>query len=403
MEVIGNAGNDEVGRWRVKVFSPKEIEEVKKNISGLPEIPTIGSNLKHVTGQALKGLGTNLSQMVLGSGPKFYEDAVLTPAQIKFFQTNGYLHLQNVVPQEMVNEALLRINRQLGDPEGGMTTQSVGMGIGLPVLSGNLGHQKFIMDLLYNSPAYTYAQRLIGKDKVGPAWGGQIALIFPQERNPFQNNPFPGTQWHIDGFGKGLHSPFTLLLGITLSEASQPLSGNFTVFPGSHLSLQSKIKDIVARGDGSFSMESLADKPNLGNPTQILAKPGDIVLAHQKLAHRGGPNFSPHVRYQTYFRLSHIQHEELKISALDNVFLEFEGVTGQEVKIMPTAPSSTLTGTQTTFQTGTSKTLSSPSAPSSEVLYLQQMFPNISIEKINAVLLANNGNLEAAANILISN
>jgi len=68
---------------------------------------------------------------------------------------------------------------------------------------------------------------------------------------------------------------------------------------------------------------------------------------------------------------------------------------------MPTAPPSPSTGTQS-FQTGTQRTLSSPSSPSSEVLYLQQMFPNISIEKINAVLLANNGNLEAAANILLS-
>jgi len=297
-----------------------------------------------------------------------------------------------------------------------MKMQTVGGGLPHPALSGNVGSEKVVLDLLNNSPAFTYAQRLIGKDKVTPIFNGQVALIFPQERKPFMTNPLPGTQWHIDGFGLGLHSPFTLLLGVTLSEASSPLSGNFTVFPGSHLSLQSKVKEIVERGDGSFSNEGLADKPDLGTPVQILAKPGDIVMAHQKLAHRGGPNFSSQIRYQVYFRLSHIQHNELKQRALDNVFTEFEGCTDQKIifpsssdlKLMPTptAPSfqpTLSTGVYPALSSGPSTGMSSasPSSLPPGVAQLRSMFPSMPYEKITATLERHHGNVEETANALL--
>ena len=36
---------------------------------------------------------------------------------------------------------------------------------------------------------------------------------------------------------------------------------------------------------------------------QLHLQPGDVVMAHQKLPHRICKNYSPHIRYQVYFRL----------------------------------------------------------------------------------------------------
>jgi len=67
---------------------------------------------------------------------------------------------------------------------------------------GSVQSSKEILDLLYRNPVYTLAQRLIGKDKVAPVQQGQIALRFPELDPPPLT--LSGTQWHIDGFGKGM-------------------------------------------------------------------------------------------------------------------------------------------------------------------------------------------------------
>ena len=56
--------------------------------------------------------------------------------------------------------------------------------------------------------------------------------------------------------------------------------------------------------------------------------PGDVVIAHQKLAHRGGPNASSVIRHQVCFRLSHKDHASLRDSGvlLDDLWVEFEGL-----------------------------------------------------------------------------
>jgi hypothetical protein len=63
-------------------------------------------------------------------------------------------------------------------------------------------------------------------------------------------------------------------------------------------------------------------------PPKVLASTGDVVLCHQKLAHRAGANGSCNIRYQVYFRISHVDHEALKKDGtlLEDLWCEFEGV-----------------------------------------------------------------------------
>merc|ERR1712032_133911 len=122
--------------------------------------------------------------------------------------------------------------------------------------------------------------------------------------------------------GQSKLCPFSLLCGVALSDQMRPSSGNLNVFPGSHLNPQlhryylSTINDEVAG-------ESDDKKPDLGEAVQVLLKPGDVVIAHQLLAHRIGENTSEHIRYQLYYRVKHRQHEEFKERIVHNPWTEF--------------------------------------------------------------------------------
>merc|ERR1711879_243065 len=137
--------------------------------------------------------------------------------------------------------------------------------------------------------------------------------------------------------------------GVALSDQTHPSCGNLVAFSGSHHVLQPLIRGEVEAESGMFSNESGAAerKPALTGGQQILLQPGDAVLLHQKVAHRVGVNTSPNIRYQIYFRLSHVDHG-LKLedgSLLDDLWTEFEGLkddldsTGRyrECSVRPTA------------------------------------------------------------------
>lgn len=64
------------------------------------------------------------------------------------------------------------------------------------------------------------------------------------------------------------------------------------------------------------------------NAVQLHLQPGDAVLVHQKVAHRISPNYSPHIRYQIYYRLSHAEHRA--VAPLGDVWEHFEGLSLQE-------------------------------------------------------------------------
>ena len=162
-----------------------------------------------------------------------------------------------------------------------------------------------------------------------PPQGAQIALRFPEigeAREPL------GTEWHTDGMRQGRLHPFTLLAGIALSNVPEPLCGNLTVFPGSHVLLQSRLtaggklhgydnecyKPDNVWGDGTL--------PDLGTPVQLLAARGDLVLAHPNLAHRGGLNFSPDIRYQVYFRIKHKRLDDLQEQCSSDLWADLEGL-----------------------------------------------------------------------------
>ncbi|CAK4667514.1 unnamed protein product [Aphanomyces euteiches] len=178
-------------------------------------------------------------------------------------------------------------------------------------LVGNAAAQPFVATELTSKAQLALSS--IGHTCVVPPQGAQLALRFPEVAPPYEPK---GTEWHTDGMRQGKWNPFTLLVGIALSATPTAHSGNLIVFPKTHHRLHAMLQDNASEllrvcvsadqvwGDGEL--------PDMGVPVPLLLQPGDVVLAHPKLAHRGGPNFSPHIRYQVYFRIKHKDHAALQ-------------------------------------------------------------------------------------------
>ncbi|GMF17338.1 unnamed protein product [Phytophthora fragariaefolia] len=252
--------------------------------------------------------------------------SILSESQRQSFRQNGYLQIRGAVPLPLANAALRRINHDLGIP-GNMIDGGVEGNI---KLAGNTSNSDAVLDLYYLSDVYKYVEALVGTDQVVPPQGAQIALRFPELGEP--REPL-GTEWHTDGMRQGRLHPFTLLAGIALSNVPEPLCGNLTVFPGSHISLHSLLTadgKLHGHDDECYKADSVwgdGTLPILGVPVQLLAARGDLVLAHPNLAHRGGLNFSPDIRYQVYFRIKHKQLDELQEQCTSNLWADLQGLS----------------------------------------------------------------------------
>jgi len=258
------------------------------------------------------------------------DHSVLSAADIAHFKEQGYIIIRDAVPQGLINEALRSINYQLGRPDCWQVDPDP-----LNAAQLQLKLPKDIGCAIFNqSPKFwSVVNTLLGEGKVGP-WGNQghegqrqgqqVALRFPQPPSKGFNVPDvkPGTQYHIDGMGQNKLCPFSLLCGVAVSEQAHPNMGNLHVFPGSHLheGLRGYYRDKI---DDDSQGEDDQEKPDLGASVQVLLQPGDIVIAHQLLAHRVGVNTSAHIRYQLYYRVSSKDHAQLKDQIIDDPWVEF--------------------------------------------------------------------------------
>lgn len=163
--------------------------------------------------------GSEWAAPLLSSVPTFDESVKLLEEDLMHFVREGFLHVPGAVDSALVDAALAAINATLCSPGGGAVVGEDGTMQYCPSLRGRAE----IQSLLYRSKVWTIAQLLLGRDKVQRCEGGQIALRPPQvgqgaaRHRAGEGVSLPPRQWHIDGMGKGKHSPFSLLVGVSLS------------------------------------------------------------------------------------------------------------------------------------------------------------------------------------------
>ena len=199
-----------------------------------------------------------------------------TPDERFFFDTNGYLILEGLLPDGLVSDltqALTgaierrRLAEERGDPLGE---------------SKFTGRNARIFGLLEEDPAFLY---LMDYAPVMPYVRG---LLHPEPNYHASDaiweveDPGGGAHWHRDGRdgGYGLLGPqvphLQIKIGYFLSDMSRSDQGNLTIVPGSHHAVESPTR------------EQRAGYDSMPGATQISGPAGTCVMFHNALWHTPG-------------------------------------------------------------------------------------------------------------------
>jgi hypothetical protein len=222
------------------------------------------------------------------------------------FVSDGYAVFPGLVEAETVARARERIDEDLAahyDPRRKAEYDSRSF---CPDLLGT----PEILALLENRGVRDKVGALVSRRKLAFDTRGQVAI----RRAHNVERALPPVA-HVDGFPaphngveEGTVLPFTMLVGVFLSEVKTEFAGNFTVWPGSHLLVEKYFNE---RGPRAMR-ESMPDLPGLGigEPRQLMGSPGDVVLCHYALAHSAAVNTSDNDRIACFFRLAHYELQE---------------------------------------------------------------------------------------------
>jgi hypothetical protein len=237
-------------------------------------------------------------------------------------QHDGYLPLRNAVSQELVTRAIHAINARLG--EGAPPEELPGwrQRSWFP----DLAPQPVITDLFNASGLREIVEELLGKGNVTYSGRGQLALRFPAPPDAPHHEPGPhidGLYTPLNGVTKGTLSSFTALVGVFLTPLERENAGNFSVWPGSHLKMQEYFR---AHGLDLLLNEGKAPRLDYGQPLQLLAQPGDAVIAHYQLMHGIAQNRVHFPRYTVFFRIKHPDHDPHRYECLTNLWREWPGI-----------------------------------------------------------------------------
>jgi hypothetical protein len=232
------------------------------------------------------------------------------------------VRIPGVIPGAGVQAALRAINHSLGS---GMNVADV------PQLQARghcpeLRRQPVITDLVNRTPAIELLESLLGRGKVSGVNDGQIAMRFPMRATldgpPAEPHPhLDGMYTPLNGVPQGKLLNFTLLAGVFLSDVPERNCGNFTVWPGTHLSHARYF-----RARGPRSLLKGMPKVRLPEPHQITVRAGDLVLAHYLLAHSVAPHVGAHVRYAVFFRVYSTAHHEHPWRTMTDPWLDWPGL-----------------------------------------------------------------------------
>merc|ERR1712125_110496 len=191
------------------------------------------------------------------------DTTVLSPEDRAHFKEKGYIILRGALPPFLVRDALRVINHKLGQPDCWKTDSNP---LNAAQLKLGLPREGVGTDIVNRSPVIWSAFNvLLGEGNIAPWQGGQqVALRFHQRPDVGHDVPDikPGTKYHIDGMGQNRLCPFSMLVGIALSDQTKPNCGNLHVFPGSHLNkdLHKYYRDLIKDDNQN---EEDARKPDL--------------------------------------------------------------------------------------------------------------------------------------------
>ncbi len=248
---------------------------------------------------------------------------MLTREQKKQFVSDGYLHVPGVVPRYMVHAALRAINHSIGNigKTGGDLSR-----FREDSFCHELTNSPLMTDIINKTDIASLVEDLIGPGNMQPVTSVQIAPRFPlpPDQGP---EPYCG---HLDGIGVGSNGMakgvyvrnFTIFAVVYLVDVLEPESGNFTVWPHSHIEFEEHFRrvghEVMAKGVPQID---LAHKR-----VMVTGAAGDVILAHHQMHHTAGHNISPHVRHALISRVRHKHIANVDKEAYTDIWREWEGI-----------------------------------------------------------------------------
>ena len=198
---------------------------------------------------------------------------------MKQFYENGYVVCRNVISKDLLHAATKIVNYWISKSlpyNNTPSTNNAYKGVSfLPLnqgfeLMGDITSDLDILALYYKSPLIHILQYMLGDGDVEKITSAQIITTFPT-LELIESPALYGDKWVIDGFtNNGGHSPFTLLVGVALTDINEINHGNFCVHSTSHLILFDEYLDHVKKKKVLFSENpNNCTKPDLGEPNQV--------------------------------------------------------------------------------------------------------------------------------------
>ncbi|SHN52718.1 Phytanoyl-CoA dioxygenase (PhyH) [Geodermatophilus obscurus] len=182
-----------------------------------------------------------------------------------------------------------------------------------------LGSHPDLLALFTDSGAAELAGNLLGA--YAPVRTVQVQIRVPEAQLA---QPQPIKDMHVDGVACPHLDPtelrtFSLLVGVLLSEVSDPAQGALRYVPGGHLTMADWFSREWRQGVTQQTPPHVA--ANEGVP--LLGAPGDLLLMHHLVPHAVGPNHGTSPRIMAYFRVSHVDHAGRRLDALRDPWLDY--------------------------------------------------------------------------------
>lgn len=188
------------------------------------------SEASSVSGTIFKVYRAEITEVVRGIEQIMLPRTFLNKLQLRRFVSEGYLQLPSLIPVKEIQAVRKLLHHQLGQV--GSLVPGAIQGGNYGKFGGEMTNHPKLRELVVRTQLRNVLEELLGAAIFNMTnLSCQVAFRFPELDDEHGHNPI---DWHTDGERQGSCHPFTLLVGICLTDISEPYAGNLTVFPTSH-------------------------------------------------------------------------------------------------------------------------------------------------------------------------
>jgi Phytanoyl-CoA dioxygenase (PhyH) len=244
----------------------------------------------------------------------------LTTQELLTFRDNGMIIKRGFISTELVERARGLIDawyrEEMDQAQLATYTQRS--------FAPDLGGHADLLALFTDSGVADLTRDLLGE--FSPVTTTQVQIRIPE----FDlDDSQPEKAMHVDGVSCLHLDPaelrtFSLLVGVVLSDVSDPVGGALRYVPGGHLRMSEWF-----RSEWSLGLtDQVPPVVDSEDGTPLLGRPGDVLLMHHLVPHAVGLNHTTTPRVMAYFRVSHVEHEGRRLESLRDPWLDYPALAG---------------------------------------------------------------------------